>query len=446
MPTLQIKEQAMIDELDRTMAYFEDPDFLSRLERLRSKLITASRLTDYTGAEGRKLLEIVYDVVQRGDAAVAEYTKRFDGVRLAPRQFRLAPEDLKKAYQAMDSRLKATVKQAIENVRKYQQRIFVGNKRHPLTRYMPIERVGICVPGASAPLFSTVVMTAVPAQVAGVEQIAVVSPPRHKGTIHPLILAVCYMLGIEEVYRIGGPQAVVALAVGTKTIRQVGKLVGPGNKWVQTAKKIMAFDYVAIESIAGPSEVLIIANDSANAAWVAADMLSQAEHDPGSAVLFTDSRLLAQRVLAELKKQAKQLARSEQTVECLLKFGGIFVFRNLNQAIAEANNFAPEHLQVQCGRQNARIASEVRNAGAIFIGDYSPVAVGDYWAGPSHTLPTGASARFSSGLNANDFVKFVNVIEYDKKMLTDSAEHIIRLALAEGLDAHANSVRIRRDS
>jgi len=287
-----------------------------------------------------------------------------------------------------------------------------------------------------------VIMCAVPAQVAGVKEIVVVSPPRYEGSIHPVTLAVCHELGIDEVYRIGGAQAVMALARGTKTIRNVDKIVGPGNAWVQNAKK-KVLGLVGIDSIAGPSEVLIIANEKANPAWIAADMLSQAEHAPGSAVVFTDSQELANEVLAELKKQVKQLNRAEETIKCLEEFGGIVVFDNMEDVIDYAN-FAAEHLQIQCGEQSGDIAEEIKNAGAVFIGDYSPVAVGDYWAGPSHTLPSGTSARFFSALSANDFIKSTSIIEYDKKRFAESAEDIIRLAEAEGLDAHAKSIRIRQ--
>jgi histidinol dehydrogenase len=286
-------------------------------------------------------------------------------------------------------------------------------------------------------------MTAVPAQVADVEMIVVVSPPRYKDSIHPTILAVCYELGIDEVFRIGGAQAVAALAFGTQTIRPVDKIVGPGNQWVQTAKREV-FGIVGLDSIAGPSEVLIIANDKANPAWVAADMLSQAEHAPGSAVVFTNSQKLAEKILNELKRQMRGLNRAQQTIECLEKYSVIAVFKDIEDAVHETNDFAAEHLEIHCGKSSREIAQYVKNAGAIFIGDYSPVAVGDYWAGPSHTLPTGRTARFFSALSANDFIKSTSIIEYSKEQLAKSAEDIIRLAEAEGLDAHAKSVKIRQ--
>jgi len=395
-----------------------------------------------------KMRDIFREVIQRGDTAIVDFTMKFDGVKLTPAQFRVTEEELEKAHREIDSKLLKIIRRVIENVRKYQTEIFIGNKNtHPGIKYTPIKKVGICVPGASAPLPSTVVMTAVPAIVAGVkpEDIVVVSPPRYKGTIHPVTLAVCHELGIDEVYRIGGTQAVAALTFEADNISipKVYKIVGPGNQWVQAAKR-EAFGYVDIDSIAGPSEVLIIANDNANPAWVAADMLSQAEHAPGSAILFTDSQELAKKVLDELKKQLNQLERSEETVECLKKFSGIVVFENMQDIIKWTNDFASEHLEIQCGDESRKIADQIENAGAIFIGEYSPVAVGDYWAGPSHTLPTGMTAKFFSGLTANDFIKSTSIIEYDKKKLAESAEDIIRLAEAEGLDAHAKSIKIRQ--
>jgi histidinol dehydrogenase len=248
---------------------------------------------------------------------------------------------------------------------------------------------------------------------------------------------------VNEVYRIGGAQAVAALAYGTETIAQVDKIVGPGNKWVQAAKKEV-FGHVGIDSLAGPSEVLIVANEEANPAWVAADMLSQAEHNPGSALALTDSPELARRILEELKRQVGELSRSSETMECLRKYSGVVVFPNMDEVIQGANDFASEHLEVQCGTQSRDIAAQIINAGAIFIGPYSPVAVGDYWAGPSHTLPTGMTARFSSALTSNDFIKSSSIIEYSAEQLAAAADDIVRLARTEGLDAHARSVELRR--
>ncbi len=431
----------MKDKLDQILISSSQPDFSERLMEIR---IALDKLARFEPGDGKyeQLREIILNVNRKKDKAVVEYTERFDGVKLAPKQFQVSREDLEKAHKEVDEGFLASIRQSIKNVKKYQQEIFIGDQKHPGIKYTPIKRVGICVPGAAAPLPSTVIMTVVPAQVAGVKEIAVVSPPRYEGSIHPVILAVCHELGIGEVYRIGGAQAVAALASGTNTIKKVYKIVGPGNTWVQMAKAEV-FGVVDIDSIAGPSEVLIIANDKANPAFVTADMLSQAEHAPGSAVLFTDSQEFAEGVLAELKKQAKELKRAQETIQCLKEYSGIFVFQKASDIVKWANNFASEHLEIQCGDESRDIAEQIENAGAIFIGDYSPVAVGDYWAGPSHTLPTGISAKFFSALSSNDFIKSTSIIEYDKDMLAASAEDIIRLAEAEGLDAHAKSIWLR---
>ena len=431
----------MTSDLDQILISSSQPDFVDKLTTIRAGVFEATHF-NYGSEEDKQLDAILDEVSKRGDVVIAEFTEKFDGVKLTPDQFRVSKEAFEKAHKEIEPALLESLRQAIANVSKYQTEIFIGNKKHPGIKYTPIRRVGICVPGASAPLPSTVIMTAVPAQVAGVKEIVVVSPPRYKGSIHPVILAVCYELGITEVYRIGGAQAVAALAFGTHTITPVNKIVGPGNQWVQMAKR-KVFGVVDIDSIAGPSEVLIIANDKAKPVWVAADMLSQAEHSPGSAVLFTDSQKFAESVLNELKKQVEKLGRAEETIKCLIKFGSIVVFENMDDAITQANYFAAEHLEIQCGEESRKIAEQIENAGAIFIGDYSPVAVGDYWAGPSHTLPTGTSSRFFSALSANDFIKSTSIIEYDKKKLAESAEDIIRLAEVEGLDAHAKSIEIR---
>lgn len=440
------EEIALVHELDHLIIseyQLTRPHFEKKFSRLHVTIMEGAAF-GFGDNRLNTLRAVIRDVINRGDQAVAEYTEKFDGVKLAPQQFSIPAEELQAAHAEIDKKLLVSLRQAIANVRKYQSEIFIGNKNaHAGLRYTPISRVGICVPGASAPLPSTVIMTVVPAQVAGVVKIAVVSPPRYNGTIHPVILAVCHELGIQEVYRIGGAQAVTALAFGTETIDRVDKIVGPGNQWVQTAKREIS-GFVGTDSIAGPSEVVILADDSANPAWAAADMLSQAEHDPGSAVLFTTSQEFAQKVLEELKKQVQDLAGAKETTECLKKYSAIVVVKETSEMVSFANSLAPEHLQIQCGDKSRQIADRIKNAGAIFIGDYSPVAVGDYWAGPSHTLPTGMTARFASALTSNDFIKSTSIIEYDKDKLLKSAEDIIRLAECEGLDAHAKSIKIRQ--
>ncbi len=419
-----------------------EPGFEGKLQRLRRE----HSMSEFLKAKAElaaTVRQIVAEVGQRGDAAVAEYTERFDKVKLSASEFRIPQAALKAAHAGLDAALLATLRKAIANIRRYQSEIFIGDKnRSAGIRYTPLGRVGLCIPGASAPLPSTVMMTAIPAQVAGVKEIVVVSPPRWQGGIHPVILGLCCELGITEVYRLGGAQAVAALAWGTQTIRKVDKIVGPGHDVVQLAKKEV-FGLVDMDSFAGPSDVLIVANDQANPAWVAADMLSQAEHDPGAGVVVTDSPTFAKNVLAELEKQTPQLARAEATAKCLKLYSGVVVLESMEAVIAFANDFAAEHLQVQCGDQSAAIAEKLTNAGAIFIGDSTPVAVGDYWAGPSHTLPTRQTSKYFSAVTSNDFVKSSSIISYTPQQLAQAADDIVRLATIEGLDAHAKSVKIR---
>jgi histidinol dehydrogenase len=428
-------------ELRDIVISYQDANFKTSVHRLLSEHSMRFFL------QSRKELAqnarmVVEQVGLRGDEAVAEYTEKFDKVKLSAQQFRVPQNELQKAHKELDKKLLASLRKAIANIRKYQSKIFIGKKKTAGIRYLPLHRVGVCIPGASAPLPSTVMMTAIPAQVAGVKEVVVVSPPRYQGTIHPVILGVCHELGITEVYRLGGAQAVAALAWGTETIRKVDKIVGPGHDIVQLAKKEV-YGLVDIDSFAGPSDVLIAANRQANPAWVAADMLSQAEHDPGAGILVTDSPQLAEKVVVELEKQVAALGRAEATRKCLMAYSGIVVLENMQKVIAWANEFAAEHLQVQCGDKSKAIAKKLVNAGAIFIGPYSPVAVGDYFAGPSHTLPTRQTSKFFSPLSSNDFVKSTSIIEFDAKKLNAAADAIVRLAQTEGLDAHTKSIQIR---
>ncbi len=439
----------MSESLHDILLSSRDAGFETGFAKLRFDMLRFARLAGADSAESRTVARVLREVAEQGDGAVAKYTKEFDRVELSPSEFRVRADDLAMAHAAVDGRLLGALRKAIENVRAYQRKIFIGGRsglsQGTGIRYTPIRRVGVCVPGAAAPLPSTVIMTVVPAQVAGVKEIAVVSPPRWKGTIHPVILAVCHELGIDEVYRIGGVQAVGALAYGTQTIAKVDKIVGPGNKWVQAAKKSVAGDHVAIDSIAGPSEVLILANDQANPAWVAVDMLSQAEHGTdSSAIVLTDSQPLAEAIVEQLATQLETLPRAAEAMQSLKRFSRIIVVSDMDEAVRLADEFASEHLEVQCGARSREIAERITNAGAIFIGPHTPVAVGDYWAGPSHTLPTGSRAKFSSAVTSNDFVKSISLIEYTAEQLAASADDILRLAQVEGLDAHARSVAIRQ--
>lgn len=425
----------------------DGPDFEGCWRALRDELGLEGRLRDRQRSE--QVRQIIDQVRAGGDSATAELTAKYDNVRFeSGSDFRVSAEQMQAAHRKMDSRLLGPLRRAVENVRIYQSAIksdksfeFSAGSARLGIRYRPLRRVGVIVPGASAPLVSTVIMTVVPAQVAGVEQVVVVSPPSCCGDIHPAILGLCCELGVTEVYRIGGAQAVAAMAFGTETIGKVEKIVGPSNWWGQIAKKEV-YGLVDIDSFAGPSEVLILADDTANAAWVAADMLSQAEHDPGSALLITDSANLATAVAKQIDTQLKQLTRAERTVGCIERFCLAVVTETLDRAIGLADEFAAEHLQIQC-RDSSAVAERIQNAGAIFVGHNTPVAVGDYFAGPSHTLPTGGSARYFSPLSVNDFIKHSSVICYDGESLSDAAADIEAIAAAEGLDAHGRSVRLR---
>ena len=432
-----------------TITGTQEADFKKKWGELLSKLTLESALWEDPDRR-TQVRRMVEEVRRRGDEAVAEFTASFDKVDLKPGDFRVDLAVMEKAHRGLDKRLWKALGRSIENVRRYQQAIKLEGPADWMAdgvrlgiRYRPLRRVGVCVPGASAPLVSTVIMTVAPAQVAGVEEIAVISAakPEFDNHIHPAVLGVCWELGVTEVYRISGAQGVAALAFGTKQIKKVDKIVGPGGWWGQLAKKEV-YGQVDIDSFAGPSEVLILADDSANAAWVAADMLSQAEHAPGSAVLLTDSMRLAQAVAKQVESQLAPLGRAEQTRRCVKDYCLAVVTQDMAEAIRLANEFAAEHVQVHC-RDSDRMAEQVVNAGAIFIGPYTPPATGDYYAGPSHTLPTGGSARFFSGLNVNDFIKHSSIIHYNEAALQQAADDINILAETEGLDGHARSVSIR---
>ncbi len=417
---------------------------------LRGRLTLESELLDNV-QRSEKVRQIINQVRQGGDKALLELTAAYDRVDLTAAQLRIPESQLQQAHAEMEPGLLQACRRSIANVRAYQEKIKlsqrpdwqVGGMTLGL-RYRPVRRAGVIVPGASAPLPSTVIMTVVPAQVAGVKEIAVISAPRFQGSIHPTILGVCWELGIKEVYRISGAQGVAALAFGTDSIPRVDKIVGPSNWWGQLAKKEV-FGLVDIDSFAGPSEVLIIADETANPVWVAADMLSQAEHAPGSSVLVTDSAPLAQKVAQEIDRQLKDLQRGEETRQFIKDYSLAVVTANLDESVNLANEFAAEHLQIQCTDSNA-VAERIINAGAIFIGPYTPVATGDYFAGPSHTLPTGGSARFFSALSVNDFIKQSSIIGFSKDALRQAGPDIATLARAEGLTAHARSVTLRTES
>jgi histidinol dehydrogenase len=391
---------------------------------------------------------ICRDVRERGLAAVLEYTRKLDGAELSRETVRVSAEELKQARTEADPEFLATVRRVRTNIWQFQTGLVTGEASLSLPgkyelslRYRPLRRVGICIPGGAAAYPSTLLMTAVPAQAAGVREIAVVSPPTKNGANNPDVQAVCEALGIREVYRIGGAQGVAALAYGCDGIEPVDKIVGPGNIFVTLAKREV-YGQVDIDMLAGPTEVVVIADDSANARYLASDLISQAEHSPGASLLITWHEMLIEPVAAALEEQIAELPRGQLARDSLEEFGAMIIARDRTEAIELANSIAPEHLHVVTRDADA-VAGEIESAGAIFIGEYSPVAIGDYAAGPSHVLPTGGSARFASGLCANDFLKRSSVIRYTAQGLKEVAGDVRRLAAIEGLTGHSASVDIR---
>ena len=395
---------------------------------------------------------ICSDVDEGGLEAVLDYTAKLDGKKLDAASIRVTPEELEGAHRQADSAYLATLRRIIANITEFQQALLVkdavvqrktegGGTIELRQRYLPLKRVGICIPGGAAAYPSTLLMTSVPARVAGVREIAVVVPPTPFGGYNNDLLAACHEVGITEVYRIGGAQAVAALAYGVEEIPQVDKIVGPGNLFVALAKRHV-FGEVDIDSIAGPSEVVLLADESANPEFVASDLISQAEHSPGSGVLITWHAPLIAAVHAALERQLAKLERGDLARVSLEDYGALILARNEEEAIRLSDLLAPEHLHISTANPQA-LLPRLQNAGAIFVGHYTPVALGDYVAGPSHVLPTGGTARFANGLCANDFLKRSSIIAYDRAALASAAEDVRLLARKEGLTAHAASVDVR---
>jgi histidinol dehydrogenase len=391
---------------------------------------------------------ICEDVATRGLAAVLDYTQRLDGVSLDPSSVRVSEAELEEAYRTAAPEYLQTLANVKRNVLVY-QRAILHRDVHLITkpgielglRYLPLRRVGVCVPGGAAAYPSTLLMTVVPAQAAGVSEIAVVVPPTRFGGYNRDLLAACQALGVREVYRIGGAQAVAALAYGVDGIAAVDKIVGPGNLFVALAKK-RVYGEVDIDSIAGPSEVVLIADGSAEPNFIASDLISQAEHSPGASILLTWEPALIDRVVGALEIQLSELSRGDLARDSLERFGALIHVRDEEEAARLSNLFAPEHLHVSTAEPK-RLLPSLTNAGAIFLGHHTPVAVGDYAAGPSHVLPTGGTARWASGLTANDFLKRSSLISVTQDGLGHLAADVCRLADVEGLTAHKSSVEIR---
>ncbi|SRR2546423_102835 len=398
----------------------------------------------------RKVSAIIEDVRSRGDEALIEYTEKFDGVRLEPENLRVDEETLHSSAERVDVHVIEALRESIRRVREFHEHEIeksweVDGERDVRMgqRITPIERAGLYVPGGTASYPSSVVMNVVPARVAGVERIVITTPPRTLGET-PAVAAALLELKVTEIYQVGGAQAIAALAFGTETIPRVDKITGPGNKYVAAAKKLV-FGAVGIDSIAGPSEVVIIADATARPDFLAADLLAQAEHDEdASAVLITTSDTLAEAVSVEVERQTQNLPRAQIIERSLQNYGAIFVVEDLEEACEVANRLAPEHLEIMT-REDDLVASRVRNAGAIFFGAHTPEAVGDYFAGPNHVLPTSGAARFSSALGVYDFLKRTTLLRYSREELRQTAGMIAALAQSEGLDAHARSILIRQE-
>lgn len=424
-------------------------DFDTRLESLRVRLHGGNLVAGgpSTLDVPRVVADILEQVRQGGDAAAIALTNQLDRATLTTSELRVTAEELHRAHTQADASFLSLMREAIDNIREYQSHI-KHSSPPPLqrggrtlgVRYTPLDRVAVYVPGGQALYPSTVLMTVVPAQVAGVKEIAMFSPPRG-GELSPMALALAAELGVTEVYRLGGAVAVAAAGFGTETIRPVAKIVGPGNAFVAEAKRQL-FGRVGIDSIAGPSEVLIVADDSANPAWVAADMLAQAEHNPGSSLLVTPSEELARAVPAELERQLVTLERADITRPSLQAYSAIIVTKDIDHACDIANLFATEHLQIMTSRDDYCL-SRIRHAGAIFLGHNTPVPLGDYYAGPSHVLPTGGTARFFGPLSCNDFLKASSTLRYDAPSVTLDAPRVAEFAGREGLTAHAQAATIR---
>ena len=392
--------------------------------------------------------DILAEVRQKGDAALLAYAKQFDKADL--QALEVSEAEIDAAFQKVEPAFIAVLQQAAENIRAFHRRqvrnsfVITGDGIVTGQKITPIAKVGLYVPGGTAVYPSTVLMDAIPAKIAGCKEICITTPALPDGSINPVILAAAKIAGVDRIFKTGGAQAVAALAYGTQSVPKVDKIVGPGNAFVAEAKR-QVFGLVAIDMIAGPSEILVIADGKSNAAYVAADMLSQAEHDKmASAVLVTDSMALAEAVSAELERQLALLLREEIARTSIEQNGKIIVADRLDDVIAVANEIAPEHLEL-CVDNPFDYLDKIENAGSIFLGRYCPEALGDYFAGPNHTLPTSGTARFSSPLSVDDFVKKSQYTYYTKDALGAVADQIALFAQKEGLEAHAKSVTIRMD-
>lgn len=402
----------------------------------------------YGEFEGR-VNDIIANVRERKDAAIFEYTEKFDGAKINADNILVTEEEIEEAYAKVDSKLLDVIRKALVNIRDYhakqRQNSWFDSKDTGIIlgqKITPLENVGVYVPGGKAVYPSSVLMNVMPAKVAGVDNIIMTTPPGKDGKVYPSTLVAAKEAGVDKIYKVGGAQAIAALAFGTESIPKVDKIVGPGNIYVALAKKAV-FGYVSIDSIAGPSEILVLADETANPRFVAADLLSQAEHDEmASAILITTSEELAEQVSAEVDRFVAELSRKEIIQKSLDNYGYILVASNMEEAIATVNEIASEHMEIVT-RNPFEVMTKVRNAGAIFIGEYSSEPLGDYFAGPNHVLPTNGTARFFSPLSVDDFIKKSSIISYSREALEPVYKDIVQFAECEQLTAHANSIRVR---
>jgi histidinol dehydrogenase len=436
------------------------PSGRASLDALRGTLVSQGEMVSPAGRQRtidvfgepltpRQVVErICHDVRTRGLDALLDYSRRIDGATLAPGSLFVEQTALEAAHRSVDRGFLDAVRRIRDRVERFQRALLAHDVEVPLPgggvlrqRYLPLDRVGVCVPGGAAAYPSTLLMTVVPARVAGVPEIVVVAPPTKFGSENQHVLATCHELGVTRVMRAGGAQAVAALAYGVEGLPRVDKIVGPGNLFVALAKEHVYGD-VSIDSIAGPSEIVVVADEAANPEFIAADMLAQAEHSPGSAILLTSSAALADAVAAALDRRVAVLERGDLTRDSLERFGAIVVTRDDDESVRLADELAAEHLSIDTHDPEATLA-RIRHAGAAFLGPYSPVAAGDYAAGPSHVLPTGGTARFAAGLSANEFLRGGSVIRLAEKDLAELSTDIATLADTEGLTAHRRSVEAR---
>jgi histidinol dehydrogenase len=411
----------------------------------KAKPVLTREIPQFGGSPETAVKRILAEVRAKGDKALFAYTRKLDGVEL--KSLEVSSNEISDAYKKVDKKLLAALKLAADRIEQFhllcKQRLEPGFLSQGLGRLMrPLNRVGIYVPGGRAAYPSTVLMTAIPARVVGVKEIFVVTPPKRNGGIPSPTLVAADIAGVNRIFKLGGAQAIAALAFGTESVPKVDKICGPGNVFVVAAKR-MVYGTVDIESLPGPSEIIIVADDTADASFCAADLIAQAEHDPlASAILITTSSKLAKTVDNEIKKQLAKLARKNIAAGALKSGGMIVVVSNPEEAIELVNLYAPEHVSLML-RNAGSYAQKIRNAGCIFIGGSSPVALGDYVAGPSHVLPTGGSARFSSPLGVEDFLKITNIIGLDEAAGKELWQAAITLAEAEGLEGHAHAIRLR---